>query len=181
MRSAIAIGVFLTSLAFFALFGNLASAERQAADANVAPCQKAIIGHGRAGWRRESIVAGPVGVAKRPLRQMWRAPSGNLYAKMGILVAGNRPVTVRVPEGLRSRVFLYYGQMTGRDGKPTTSFADTPGYSSTEFRPCADRPRTIWPGGVRIRGTASVHLMVEASGSEIPLRLGRPGVYAPAR
>lgn len=177
MRSV--IGIVLVVAAVVVFFGDFAFGQGPAADSNVAPCQKAIIGHSDATWRSESVVAGPVGVAKRALRQMWRAPSGNLYAKMGLLVEGEAAVTVRVPAALRKRVFLYYGQMTGRDGKPTTSFADSPGYGATEFHPCTDRPRTIWPGGVRIKGTAPVHLTVEAAGRKLSLSLGRPRIYSP--
>jgi hypothetical protein len=179
MRSVTAIALVVAAVVVF--FGESASGQEPGANSNVAACRNVLNGHGDSHWRRESVVAGPVGVAKRPLRQMWRAPSGNLYAKMGILVEGYEPVTVRLPAALRNRVFLYYGQMTGRDGKPTTSFADTPGYAATEFRPCTDRPRTIWPGGLRIKGTAPVHLIVEAEGRSMPLRLGKPRIHSPSR
>jgi hypothetical protein len=179
MRSVIAIVLVVAAVVVF--FGDFASGQGQPVAANVAACRNVLVGHGDPQWRSESVVAGPVGVVRRPLRKMWRAPSGNLYTKMGLLVEGHEPVTVSVPAALRNRVFLYYGQMTGRDGKPTTSFADTPGYAATEFRPCSDRPRTIWPGGVRIKGTAPVHLTVEAEGRSMPLRLGKPQVDSPSR
>lgn len=145
--------------------------------ANVAPCEKAIIGHGSADWRSEAIVAGPVGVGRRPLRAMEQTRNG-LTTKMMILAEGRAPetVTVSVPRRLRHRVFLYYGRVIGRDGKPTTSFRGARGYSETEFQLCSNKPRTIWPGGIRIKGRKPVHLLVWVEGEAAPIRLplGRP-------
>jgi hypothetical protein len=152
------------------------------AEANVAPCNKAIIGHGPADWRSESIVAGPVGVRRQPLRRMSRTENG-LVTKMPLLVEGRAPakVTVSVPPGLRDRVFLYYGRLLDNDGQPTTSFRNTRGYGETEFQPCDDKPRTIWPGGIRVKGEAPVRLNVFTEGRAEPfvLRLGRPQAYQP--
>ena len=116
------------------------------AHGNVAPCEKAMIGHGPAGWRGESVA-----------------------------------VTVSVPPDLRGRVFLYYGSMRDRDGQPTTSFVNNRGYDETEFQLCGNKPRTIWPGGLRVRGTGTVRLNVEVAGRERPyvLHLGRPHEYRP--
>jgi hypothetical protein len=147
--------------------------------ANVATCEKAMIGHGSTNWRSESIVAGPVGVGRNPLARM--SPSGNgLTAKMPILIEGRAPetVTISVPPDQRKRVFLYYGRLIGRDGKPTTLFTKARGYSETKFELCGDKPRTVWPGGIRVKGGAPVRLLVEVEGRE-PLRLalGRPHIY----
>ena len=151
-------------------------------DANVAPCDKAIIGHGSADWRSESTVAGPVGVRRRPLSQMSRTQNG-LVTKLPLLVEGRAPttVTVGVPPRLRQRVFLLYGNVLDRNGNPSFSFRNTRGYSETEFQPCDNKPRTIWPGGIRVKGEKPVHLLVEVEGQAeaIPLRLGRPKAYAP--
>ncbi len=164
-----------TIAAAFALAG-------PAAETNVAPCEKAIIGDGSADWRSESIVAGPVGVRRRPLRQMSQTRNG-LVTKMGLLVEGRAPstVTVSVPPPLRKRVFLLYGNVRDRDGNPSTSFRNTRGYGETEFQPCGNKPRTIWPGGIRVKGTKPVSLSVQVEGqpTPIPLPLGRPTVYEP--
>jgi hypothetical protein len=153
------------------------------ANANVAPCEKAMIGHGPAGWRAESVMAGPVGMRRHPLNRMSRLGNGDLVAKAPILVEGREPETVKVsvPPDLRGRVFLYYGEMRDRDGKPTTSFVNNRGYDETEFQLCGNKPRTIWPGGLRVRGTAPVRLEVRVEGRERPyvLRLGRPRVIQP--
>jgi hypothetical protein len=144
---------------------------------NVAECRYVFAGHGDSHWRSESNVAGPVGVRKWPLRDMSRMPNGDLVSKSPLLVEGHAPVTVRVPEALRGRVFLYYGN--GPGGKPTISYGNSNGFSSIEFRPCQDRPRTIWAGGFRVRGEGSVHLVVEAGGQSTVLHLGRPRLYQP--
>ena len=152
------------------------------AESNVASCEKAMIGHGPADWRSESVVAGPVGVRRHPLDAM--SPTRNGFvAKMPLLVEGRAPetVTVRVPPALRSRVFLYYGRILGRDGQPATTFSEAHGYGEIEFRLCGDKPRTIWPGGIRVRGTRPVRLTVTvADGAPVSLPLGRPQAYAPA-
>jgi hypothetical protein len=149
--------------------------------ANVAPCEKAMIGHGAADWRSESVVAGPVGVRKHSLSQMSRLGNGDLVTKMPILVEGREPetVTVSVPPERRGRVFLYYGSMRDRDGEPTTSFANTRGYDETEFQLCGNKPRTVWPGGVRVRGKGPVRLNVSTEDRSYVLQLGRPKLYGP--
>jgi hypothetical protein len=164
----------------FLLLATLALAGGPPADSSVATCDQAIIGSGPADWRSESVAAGPVGVRRHPLSAMSRTSNGQFLAKMPLLIEGRAPlkVTVTVPPRLRDRVHLYYGRATGAKGGPTTSF-HSHGYSQTEFRLCGDKPRTVWPGGIRIEGTATVHLAVtiDARGPAIPLRLGRPEAY----
>jgi hypothetical protein len=171
----------LSLLAVPAALALAAGVAGAAPSANVATCDKAILGSGSADWRRESVVAGPAGVRRNPLGQMTPSPQG-LTTKMPILVEGRAPetVSVSVPLRLRNRVFLYYGRVIGRDGKPTTLFTEARGYSEVEFELCSDRPRTIWPGGVRIKGRAPVHLLVQAEGQKpIRLPLGRPHLLPP--
>src|ERR1044071_9597750 len=119
----------------------LSSAAGSGAESNVAPCDKAIIGHGSADWRHESLVAGPVGVRRHPLRDM--SPTRNGFVtKMPLLVEGRAPetVTVSVPSALRDRVFLYYGNVLGRDGKPSFTFAHARDRKSTRLQPCDAKP-----------------------------------------
>lgn len=154
-------------LTTLALFGG------ESPESTVAPCDRAMIGHGSADWRDESTVAGRVGVRRNPLSAMSRTRNG-FVAKMPLLVEGRAPeaVTVSVPPALRSRAFLYYGA-------PST-FAHDHGYAEVEFQLCGNKPRTIWPGGIRIKGEGPVHLLVSAEGQPVvPLRLGRPRAYAP--
>jgi hypothetical protein len=160
----------------------LAIGSSSTTESNIAPCDKAIIGHGSTAWPSESIVAGPVGVRRHPLSQMSQTQNG-FVTKMPLLVEGREPetVTVSVPPRLHNRVFLLYGNVLDRDGNPSSSFRNTRGYGETEFQPCGDKPRTIWPGGIRVKGKAPVQLDVFTEGRAEPytLRLGRPKLYEP--
>jgi len=154
------------------------------ADTQVASCDPGpvMIGSGKPSWRGESLSAGPLGIHRHPLRQMtpYRQTEPNvLVTKAPILVEGDDPVTLSVPPAMTHRVFLYYGFHEGPDGKRSTSFLGFPGSSAVEFQPCSDKPRTIWPGGIRVKGRKSVSLDVTVAGrtESIPLRLGRPTVY----
>jgi hypothetical protein len=168
-------------LATFLVAGTLAApAEPQVASCDPGPVT---IGSGKAGWRRESASAGPLGIRRHPLRDMTpytqREPNV-LVAKAPILIEGHEAVTLSVPPRLADRVFLYYGFHEGPDGKRSTSFYGFPGSSAIEFQPCTEKPRTVWPGGIRVKGRKPVRLNVAVDGQpgQIPLRLGRPTVYA---
>ncbi len=171
--AAILIGAFAAIAAPFAV---AAPDEPHVASCDPGPV---IVGSGSPDWRSESLDAGPVGVRQRPLRDMGRMGTRKpprLVTKMPMLVEGHEPVTVSVPPRLQHRVFLYYGFHQGQNGGRSTSFAGYPGDSSIEFQPCADRPRTIWPGGIRVKGLKPVRLWVDVEGGPARevLRLGRP-------
>jgi hypothetical protein len=170
LKTAALTGIVIAAVVVLAL----EPASGASADKNVASCHDVFAGHADPHWRRESNVAGPVGMRKWPLREMSAMPNGDLVSKSPLLVEGHSTVTVKVPAALRDRVFLYYGRSPGNK---TISYANSQGFGSIEFRPCEDRPRTIWPGGIRVRGRASVHLVVETEGRPIPLPLGRPQIY----
>src|ERR1700749_2715892 len=121
-RTAVMAGLVITAVVVLAL----EPAAGAGTEANVAGCSQAIIGSGPATWRSGSIVAGPVGVNGEAMRQMSRTGAGDLVNKTPLLVEGQEEVTVSVPRDLRRRVFLYYGTLEGRDGKPTHSFAESP-------------------------------------------------------
>jgi len=169
--AALALVLVASSLSF-------AAAATAPAESNVAVCDDAILGEGPDDWRSRGITAGPVTVFKAPLARMTRTRNG-LVAKMPMLIRGQAPVTVSVPPALRGRVFLYYGRVIGRDGKPTTSFNGARGYGETRFELCPGRARTPFPGGIRVRGTKPVRLTISVEGEPDThtLRLGKPKVY----
>jgi hypothetical protein len=172
LKSAAMTGLVIAAVVVLAL----EPASGASTEWNLADCSRAIIGSGKASWRAESKSAGPVGVSAAALAQMSRTRGGEYVVKLPLLVEGQKAVTVSVPPDLREQVFLYYGHIVGRNGKPTHSFAEARGYGETEFQPCTDKPRTVWGGGLRINGSAPVHLLVHTGGgaAPIPLRLGRP-------
>jgi hypothetical protein len=167
------IGLLLTTAAVLSTPGT-----------QVADCQRGPVtaGSGSPDWRRKSLVAGPLGVFRHPLDQMSDTNNDQLIAKMPVLVEGDTPVTLRVPPGERHRVFLYYGRIVDRSGNPTTQIGRARGFTEVVFEPCTYKPRTVWPGGIRVRGRRPVRLVVSVEGrrNAIPLRLGRPKPYAPA-
>lgn len=148
-------GALSGTIALFAVSVALAAAvEPQVASCDPGPV---MIGSGKAGWRDESLAAGPVGIRRHPLRDMSRySPRrpDELVTKAPMLVEGHDTVTLSVPPRLTHRVFLYYGFHKGRDGKRSTWFYDFPGSSSIEFQPCTDKPRTVWPGGSGSKGAS---------------------------
>jgi hypothetical protein len=179
VRSALTVGVATAALAVLgASAGAIASSQGHS---QVADCERGpvMIGSGPANWRHESLAAGPLGVWRHPLAQMSETRSGQLIAKMPVLVEGHREVRLTVPPRERRRVFLYFGRYRDAAGHPTTTIGRAPGFGEVTFAPCADRPRTIWPGGIRVSGRRSVRLLVSVEGRSgaIPLRLGRPRVY----
>jgi hypothetical protein len=171
LRTAALTGIVIAAVVVLAL----EPASGASTDKNVASCNdNVLIGHGNARWRSESNVVGPVVLPKWPLRQMAAMKNGDLVTKARVLVEGSAPVLVKVPDSLRERVFLYYGRGPNHH---SVSFAESNGFDEVEFQPCEGRPRTIWPGGLRVKGKGSVHLVVEAEGKTSVLKLGRPQVY----
>ncbi len=176
IKKSLAVGVAGVVAVVLAIGGNAQPPEE--APANVAPCAPGVTMAGSESprWPDGSSVAGPVAVPRNPLARMFEAKNGWLYAKVPLLVAGHRYVVVSVPAELRKRVFLYYGHILDVEGNRTTSFFRARGYGETEFRPCHGKGRTVWPGGVRVRGRAPVSLLVAIEGEprSRSLTLGRP-------
>ncbi len=146
-------------------------------EANLAPCADGGgVVAGAAEGRRATVSAGPVSVPLRPLRSMRAGADGQLFAAMDLVVSGHRFVVVSVPLDLRNRVFLYYGQVVDNRGERPSSRFRAPGYAETEFQPCRDKPRTLWPGGIKVIGAGPVRLLVTVEGrsTSVPLPLGRP-------
>lgn len=88
---------------------------------------------------------------------------------MPVLVAGHREVTLKVPDKSTDRVRLFY---TDQFDVVTRGRGDT----AIRFKPCREKPRTIFPGGIRVSGREAVSLLVIEEGSAPHvLPLGRPG------
>jgi hypothetical protein len=131
-----------------------------------------------AGWRWSSPRASALGVPGQPLAKIVEVKEGRFAALMPVLVTGHEYIVLSVPLALRNRVFLYYGRHSGVEARPLASVRDTPGYAEIEFQPCRDRPRTVWPGAIRVIGPGPVRLLatVEGQSGSIPLSLGSPSV-----
>ncbi|HYP56338.1 MAG TPA: hypothetical protein VEQ41_08590 [Solirubrobacterales bacterium] len=136
----------------------------------VADCDYVQHGSGAADWRSRSTAAGPLGFLRGSLQRMTETRNGQLVTKMPATVEGHRTVTLSVPRSLQHRVFLYYGREGARGARRG------PGFSEVVFEPCEEKPRTVWPGGIRVKGRKAVRLTVRVEGrpDAIPLRLGRP-------
>ncbi|HEU4945326.1 MAG TPA: hypothetical protein VFT10_09215 [Solirubrobacterales bacterium] len=148
------------------------------AETQVASCARGPVtaGSGPSDWPRGTWTAGPLGVFRQPLSHMEETSSGQLIAKMPVIVEGSTPVKLSVPTRLRQRVFLYYGRFLDRSGNPTTQIGKSRGFSEIVFEPCGDRPLTAWPGGIRVKGRGAVRLTVRVEGDPepVPLSLGKP-------
>jgi pimeloyl-ACP methyl ester carboxylesterase len=136
-----------------------------AGPAVTATCGKAIIGPGRAGWRRRSTAAGPFGLfgAGRDLSQA--QPIGEIYVtKVPAVLEGRRSAVLRVPASERSRAGLIYGPINSAHTLAETARQVT-------FRPCPDKPRTVWPGGLGLADRKPLTLELAVGGSVRRLRL----------
>jgi hypothetical protein len=181
---AAATAILAAALAAVSVSGGGAAEASRGIPSQRASCEVGPVmdGSGSRHWRQESVDAGPFGVRRGALRQMTETRNGQLIGKMPALVEGHEVVNLIVPERLRDRVFLYYGFFNGRDGRRTTRIAGAPGFSEIVFVPCEDRPRTIWPGGIRVigRGPVSLEVLFARNGPpaiRLPLPLGRPRPY----
>lgn len=97
--------------------------------------------------------------------------SGNFVAKMGAVVEGHAPVTLRVPEAARGRVGLIYGDASRGRG---TRLSVAP--VEVTFEPCPDRPRSGWVGGLLLDTVREpVTLEVSLTDSHTELLTIEPG------
>jgi hypothetical protein len=150
----------------------------EAAEASVAACGRSSspTPSGAAAGRGSSPAAGALRLPGQPLAKMAEVNRGQFAARMPVLVSGHDYIVLSVPLALRNRVFLYYGRVADRTGRPLRSLRGVAGYAEVEFQPCRDRPRTIWPGAIRVIGLAPVRLLATTEGQprSIPLAMGSP-------
>lgn len=102
-------------------------------------------------------MTGPFGLfgPGRDFRNLVRR-GDRFVAKLPAIVARDAAVTLQVPERERGSVALGYAGVGGH-------------VSEVTFKPCADRPETIWPGELVLEDRRPVTLIVEVAG-------GRSGV-----
>ena len=137
----------------FASLGTAAGAPPATVESAVAECKDAALGN-------PDLGAGRIAFAEY---RGWadglvQGKDGNWTVKMGAVVRGKGPVTVRVVPSQRERVALVYG----RDGPA----------SQVRFEPCADHARsTGWPGGVRLTERRRFTVEIRAAGRAPELRV----------
>jgi hypothetical protein len=73
-------------------------------------------------------------------------------------------VVLRVPREERGKVGLVYGPIRFVRSIEEAS-------KQVTFRPCADKPRTVWPGGLALASLQPITLEVLVGGRKRTLRL----------
>jgi len=141
-------------------------------------CSAAITNRVAPRWRAKSVVRGRVGVygGGTDIRTADRWGRSAFWTKIPVIVAGHRPVTVRISARDRDRVGLTYGPgpstpASSRDGARGLAAAPR----EMRFVPCQDRATTAWPGGLALADRRGVTLQVRLAGQpwrslSIPVR-----------
>ena len=152
--------------------GAPAAASNTAGPAITVRCNQAIIGAGPPDWRKIAVgVAGPFGLGSkeglpRGLAHSTGGRVGEVFSvQLQALVEGHRKVVLRVPDSERSRVGLIYGHTSGANSLPEAARQVT-------FEPCADKPRTVWPGGLALLDRQPITLEVLSAGKVRRLNVG---------
>jgi pimeloyl-ACP methyl ester carboxylesterase len=132
----------------------------------VATCDDAIIGSGQPDYRKRSTTAGTFSLFGGGRDFSNASRQGNVFvAKMPAIVAGHAAVTVTVSPKDQSRARLVYGSLHS-----PRSLAD--GATSVVFKPCGDKPRTVYPGGMVLADRRPVKLQVKRGGRTGSLTVG---------
>jgi hypothetical protein len=141
-------------------------------------CPAAIADHVDQSWSSKSVVRGRVGLYgdATDVRTADRWGRSAFWTKIPVIVAGHRPVTIRIVARDRHRVGLTYGPgpatpASSRDG--ARGLASAP--REVRFLPCRDRATTAWPGGLALADRLGVTLQVRVDGQpwkalSIPVR-----------
>jgi hypothetical protein len=116
-------------------------------------CSAAITSRVDPRWRSRSVVRGPLGVYgdSVDIRQAERWGPSAFWTKMPVVLAGQRPVTLRVASRDRDRVGLTYGP---GPSSPATSRNGARGLAAApravRFVSCPGQAVTAWPGGLAL-------------------------------
>jgi hypothetical protein len=104
-------------------------------------------------WRSRSVVRGPLGLYGHPLdiRKADRWGPSAFWTKIPVILAGQRPVTLKVASRDRHRVGLTYGP---GPSSPASSRNGARGLAAApravRFVSCPRRAVTAWPGGLAL-------------------------------
>jgi hypothetical protein len=135
--------------------GNVTSraAPHRSAPTPTVGCSAAITSRVDARWRSRSVVHGPLGVYgdSMDIRTADRWGRSAFWTKIPVILAGQRPVTLRVASRDRHRVGLTYGPgpsspASTRNGARGLALAPR----AVRFVPCPRRAVTAWPGGLAL-------------------------------
>jgi pimeloyl-ACP methyl ester carboxylesterase len=135
-----------------------------------ARCPSAIAGPGAPDWRAKSTVAGRFGLfgSGRDFSRAATVGHGTLETKIPAIVAGHGRVVLRVTEREQGQVGLLWGRAALRGDRRTIGEA----FGRIVFLPCADKPRTVWPGGLLLASRKRITLQVDAGGRTRTVRIG---------
>jgi hypothetical protein len=127
----------------------------------IASCGEASLGTPptRGEFGDDATFAGPLGLVGpgRELRgpATIKRPDGSFAAKIGAVVAGGRRVQLAVPDEYAHRVALDYGDLHTAPGFDK-------GHLTVIFKPCAERKRTGFPGGLLFKTRKPFELEVRS-------------------
>jgi hypothetical protein len=116
-------------------------------------CSAAITSRVDPKWRSRSVVRGPLGLwgDSLDIGEGDRWGRSAFWTKVPVIVAGQRPVTLRVAARDRARVGLTYGP---RPASPASSRNGARGLATApravRFVPCLRQSVTAWPGGLAL-------------------------------
>jgi hypothetical protein len=125
------------------------AAPDQSASTPTVGCSAAITSRVDPRWRSRSVVRGPLGLYGHPLdiRKADRWGPSAFWTKIPVILAGQRPVTLRVASRDRHRVGLTYGP---GPSSPASSRNGARGLAAApravRFASCPRRAVTAWPG-----------------------------------
>jgi pimeloyl-ACP methyl ester carboxylesterase len=136
----------------------------------VTQCDAVTIGPGPSDWRRQAAVAGPFGLfgSGRDFTRADRIGPGTFETKIPAIVEGHRRVVLSVPNSEQEEVGLLWGPTALRGGQHRVD----DGFDRIVFVPCAEKPRTVWPGGLLLASRKRISLRVSVAGRTRTLRVG---------
>jgi hypothetical protein len=132
----------------------------------VRTCDSSVSGDLGHGWRKDSVVAGPVafvsahGYEDDPKRWFRAAPGRARAQKVLLVVDGERPVLVSVPD--RDAALFYNPARWGLSNRVAFGRGD----EATRFEPCTDddQASTQFNGGFLVRRPSCVRVTVRVDG-----------------